>query len=494
MDAFAVAANLLNPPDTTAHIWHTLDYEPTPRQADFHNATEFAVLYGGAAGGGKTKALLMEGVRRCAQIPGLRVGAFRRTYGELKESLLAELAQIGYAQALGAVWNGSEYELRFPNGSLLMFRYAENMQDASRRQGGQYQLLLFDERNLLPPEVCTFIESRLRSGRADIPVIGVRSGTNPGGVGHGATKAAYIDATDHGTRIATDARGRTVRFIPSRVEDNPHLNPEYMRDLDGLPEAMRKAFRDGSWDVFAGQVFTEWNRARHLVPDFDIPATWARWAGVDYGYAAPWAVEWFAVDPDGRAWVYRELYATKVGEREQAQRIHAAAGAEQVTYVADSAMWARTGDSKPVADVYLELGVPLTPADKAPGSRLTRKTRLHTYLSDADACQHHRAQGWDTCPRLHVLEHAAPNLVRTLPDLPYDPRAGHEEDVDTRAEDHAYDALTYALAQVGDPLVNGGFAFPPPPVDPTAAWSSTMTPPAGWQPDLTWQEVTPWAS
>src|SRR5690349_16188463 len=117
----------------------------------------------------------MEGIRQCVRHPGLRVGAFRRTYGELKESLLAELAQVGYAAAVGASWNGTEYELRFANGSLLMFRYAESVKDATRRQGGQYQLLLFDERNLTPPDVVAFLESRIRSGRADIPVIGIRS-------------------------------------------------------------------------------------------------------------------------------------------------------------------------------------------------------------------------------------------------------------------------------------------------------------------------------
>src|SRR6185437_2819599 len=116
------------------------------------------------------------------------VGAFRRTYPELEESLLAELANHGFATELGASWNGSKYNLQFANGSLLMFRYAETLQDATRRQGGQYQLLLFDERNLTPPDVIAFLESRLRSGRADLPVLGVRSGTNPGGPGHGASK------------------------------------------------------------------------------------------------------------------------------------------------------------------------------------------------------------------------------------------------------------------------------------------------------------------
>ncbi|MEV8480348.1 hypothetical protein, partial [Streptomyces sp. NPDC051173] len=146
MDALLRAADLLEepPPD----VFTDLGYVPTPKQQEFHNATEFDVLFGGSAGGGKTKSLVLEAIRQCVRYPGLRVGAFRRTYGELKESLIAELAQTGFASAVGARWNGTEFELRFSNGSLIMFRYAESIQDATRRQGGQYQLLIFDERTL----------------------------------------------------------------------------------------------------------------------------------------------------------------------------------------------------------------------------------------------------------------------------------------------------------------------------------------------------------
>lgn len=413
----------------------------------FHAATEFDVLYGGAAGGGKTKALLMDGLRDCYRYDGLRVGAFRRTYGELRESLIAELAQVDFARALGARWNASEYDLTFPNGSVLMFRYAESLKDATRRQGGQYQKLLFDERTLTPPDVVDFLYTRLRSGRADIPVLGVRSGTNPGGPGHASVKAAYVDATDHGAKATVDDRGRSIRFIPSRVSDNPHLNAEYAQDLEALPEQMRAAFLDGSWDSFVGQVFTEWNRDRHLVPRFALPAEWSRLAGIDYGYAAPWAVVWGARDGDGRLWIYRELYDHKVGERDQARRIleaEAAAGEAEVRRAADPAMWAKTGDAMPVASQYSLEGCALA---KANNDRLAGWARLHTALSDGPACAHHRALGKTTCPMLHVFDDACPNLIRTLPSAPYDPH--RVEDLDTTYEDHALDALRYLVMSVG---------------------------------------------
>ncbi len=206
----------------------------------------------------------MEGIRAAVRYPGIRIGAFRRTFGELEESLLAELAEIGFARALGAKWTGGKYNLTFGNRSIMMFRYAETIVDATRRQGGQYQLLLFDERTLTPPDVCSFLESRLRSGKEEIPVLGTRSGTNPGGIGHGEVKRRFIDSTDKGLNVITDKRGRTVRFIPSRLSDNPHVNAEYARDLDALPDAMRAAFRDGSWDAFSGQVFCYDNRVEIL--------------------------------------------------------------------------------------------------------------------------------------------------------------------------------------------------------------------------------------
>jgi hypothetical protein len=460
-------------------VWAELGYEPNckvrtaARQAGipedelppgcgtcpqelFHAATEFDVLYGGAAGGGKTKALLMEGIRACVRYPGIRVGAFRRTYPELEESLLAELTEVGFAAKLGAKWTGSKYNLKFPNGSVMMFRYAETLNDATRRQGGQYQLLLFDERNLTPPDVCSFLESRLRSGKSEVPVLGIRSGTNPGGIGHGASKVRYVDSTKHGTRVHIDARGREVRFIPSRLSDNPHINPEYAHDLDNLPEKLRAAFRDGNWDVFAGQMFSEWRHDRHVVKPTDLPAEWDRANGIDWGWSNPWAVLWGASEPDtGRLWIYREIYQTQVGEAAQAAAILAAEGSDERVQQrwADDAMWAARGDAKPISTIYTENGVAVSPAGKGNGSRVIGWQRIHSLLGDGPACHLHAAMGWETCPLLHVFD-TCEHLIHELPNLPHATK-GNVEDADTNAADHAADALRYLAINTG-----GGAAFP----------------------------------
>ncbi len=474
LDVSAVLRAFSPPP---ADAFGPLGYVPTPRQQVFHDATEYSVLFGGAAGGGKSRALLMQGLQDCLKYPGIRVGAFRRSYPELKESLLAELSAAGYAQALGASWNGTEYDLKFPNGSILMFRYAESVKDATRRQGGQYQRLLFDELTLTPPDVIAYLESRLRSGRADIPVLGVRAASNPGGPGHGSVKARYIESTGYGTTVVTDIRGRTVRFIPSKLTDNPHVNPEYASDLDALPEQMRLAFRDGNWDVFAGQMFPELDRDRHVLDPITLPETWRRYAGVDWGYSKPWAVIWAAIDEDDRIWLYREIYETQVGEADQARRILAAeAGEDVIARFADDAMWATRGDAKAISDVYGDEGVYLVKAGKGPRSRVTGWQRLHSYFADGPACLHHRAQGWDTCPRLHIFS-TCPNWWTEMSSLPH-ATSGDPEDADSNAADHLADGTRYLLANVGS---EASFVFPShTPVAPTVApdLSYAIAPPA----------------
>jgi len=429
-------------------VFDRLGYVPTPKQRVFHDAAEFDVLFGGSSGGGKSVALVGHAIRECVRYPGLRVGAFRRTYPELKESLLTELSTtFGYGQALGASWNGNEYELRFPNGSLVMFRYAETLKDATRRQGGQYQLLIFDERTLTPPDVVSFLESRLRSGRADIPVLGIRSSANPGGSGHGSVKKRYITATNYGERTYKDERGRTVRFIPSKLEDNPHVNAEYAADLMALPEQLRAAFLDGNWDVFAGQMFPELSRERHVVEPSALPPSWRRFTSTDWGFSNPFGTLWAAIDEDGRAWFYRELYGTQIGEADQARRILAAEGPGERISVryADDAMWATRGDAKAISTVYRENGVHLTPANK--GARVTGWQRVRTYLAEGPACLHHRAAGWETCPMLHMFS-TLKDFYRTLSDLPHAVR-GDVEDADSDGEDHLPDCARYLLINIG---------------------------------------------
>jgi hypothetical protein len=499
LDPLAGLADMLSPQEADA--FDVLAYEPIckPRldaiergddvipepcgrcpQEVFHASEDFDIGYGGAVGGGKTKALLMEGIRHAYRWPGMVVGAFRRTKDELAESFGKELVKIDYASALGCRWEAGRWELAFRNGSRIRFRYLETTKQASRRIGGEYQLLLFDQREQLRPEaVSILVDERLRSAEEHIPVIGVRSAANPGDVGHAAFRQRFIEPTHGGLVTYVDDQGRSVRFIPAKVEDNPYLtknDPGYLRRLDSIPDPRRrKALRLGDWSTFAGQFFSEFRWDRHMVDPFPIPAGWRRWQGVDWGYGHAWAVVWLAVDPEDRVWVYRRLYETGVEDAEQARRILRAEGAlvedfeaevikgpddgperflrrqpREVVYsrLADPSMWAsrRWAGGQPVATVYAAEGVGLTPALN---DRRSGWARIHSYLGDGPACPLHLARGWRTCPRIHFFEGPCTGLGDHIKDAVADP--DDPEDIDDDYEpDHDLDGLRYAV--MGLPL------------------------------------------
>jgi phage terminase large subunit len=431
-------------------VFSLIGYKPHEKQAEFHAATEFDVLYGGSAGGGKSLAIVAEGIRAAARYPGLRILLVRRSYDELNESIFPALRKFGYAAEVGASWNGSERELRFTNGSMFRFRYLETLDDASRRQGGEYQLLLVDELTLMSPGVVDILRYERLRAAGDLPILGVRCTSNPGGPSHGQVKQRYIDATEQGRNIVTDDHGLTVRFIEARASDNPHLDVGYHSRLDAIPDPSRRAaMRDGDWDQFAGMMFKEFRHDRHTLEPISLPPQWKRYNGVDWGFSAPWAVLWGAVDEDGRVWIYREIYETQVGEAEQAQRILAAeADGEHIgVRYADDAMWATRGDAKPISQVYAEEGVHLTEAGKGPGSRVAGWQRWHSYLAEGPACPHHRAQGWETCPKIHIFR-TCPKLLFELRNLPH-ATVGNPEDADSKAPDHAMDAGRYLLINLG---------------------------------------------
>lgn len=448
--AYEAAASEWEPaPDD---VFEKLGFTPNPGpQERFLSLPDenIDVLFGGAVGGSKTFSLLTYALRACSRFPGLQAFWFRATFPQLEHSVLRQLARVGYAQALGCRWRADKYELRFPGTSTLTFCHAKNEQEAAAFLSAEINLLLIDERTTLLPGVVDLLYTRVRTGVPGIPVLGIRSATNPGNVGHSRVLAEYIEATGHGEKEITDDNGRRRIFIQSHVQDTPQLGADYLKNLAGLPEKLRKAYLEGDWTVFAGQVFDEWRHARHVMRPFAIPGNWPKYTGTDWGFAAPWCTLWVALDEDGRAYVYRELYATQVGETEQARQILAAeAEGEHVgVRFGDDAMWASRGQEKSIAAAYADEGVHLTPAGKGPGSRIARVQRMHTYLGEAAACPAHRAQGWKTCPKIHVFTGCA-NLIRTLPTLPHPP-SGNVEDVDTNAEDHAYDGLTYILANLG---------------------------------------------
>jgi len=259
---------------------------------------------------------------------------------------------------------------------------------------------------------------------------------NPGGVGHGWVKRLFIDR-----RYRAAEKPEDYAFIPARVFDNQALlraNPGYLRTLRNLPAHLRRAHLEGDWDALAGQYFEEFRRDRHIVKPFPIPDWWRRFRAMDWGYNDPCAVLWFACGPDGRVYVYRELYERQVLSSRMAEKIRAASEGEKFAYtVASPDAWQKRGvvqsgqegiEGESVAEVFAHHGVPLLRADN---TRVAGWQRVREYLADLP----------DGKPRLQIFDRCE-NLIRTLPLLQYDKNG---EDVRDGAEDHAPEALRYGL-------------------------------------------------
>lgn len=418
-----------------------LEWQVYPKQLAFFNATERELLYGGAAGGGKTCGQVMDAFIKALQYPGMKQLIFRKTYDELEKSVLREVEDI-YPPSIWN-YNGSKHTGKFRNGSIIDFGYLATDKDLKRYQSAQYDIIRFDELTHFSEHQYRYMMSRVR-GRNNFPKQ-IKSSTNPGSEGHAWVKARFISAAPHNTTFTVNKMTR--RFIPARVEDNLFLmknNPEYLEWLDQLPEHERQALYFGNWDIFEGQYFTEWNYDKHTIPPFEIPKEWRRFRSMDWGYRDPAAVLWFAVAPNGRVYCYRELYETKLLAKDLAGKTRAislvrTAGkpdgeAEEIAYTAASPdMWKEYGDAEiagtTIAETFTKNGVPLIKADN---TRISGWNRVREYLRNMD----------DGQPRLQVFRTCL-NLIRTLPEMIFDDK--FVEDVADGLEDHAPEALRYGL-------------------------------------------------
>ena len=201
--------------------------------------------------------------------------------------------------------------------------------------------------------------------------------------------------------------------------------------LASLPEVQRKQFLDGDWDAYEDSAFPEFSKATHVVEPFEIPRGWYKFRAADWGYSSPACVLWFAVDYNNNLWIYRELYTKKVTADVFARQVISLERDEYIHYgVLDVSTWAKRGDVGPsIAETMIQNGCRWRPSDRSPKSRINGKLEVHKRLKVND-----------TEPGIRIFSNCK-NLIRTLSTLPTDDK--NPEDVDTNAEDHAYDALRY---------------------------------------------------
>jgi len=434
---------------------HNVIFQPNPGpQTSFLAAVEREVLYGGSAGGGKSYAMLADPLRYMGH-PSFSGLLLRHTTEELRE-LIWKSQELYPKIWPGIKWSERKMQWTAPSGARLWMSYLDREDDVLRYQGLAFSWIGFDELTQWPtPFAWNYMRSRLRSIATDLPVY-MRATTNPGGIGHGWVKKMFIDPAPHNKSFwATDIETGTElrypkghsregeplfkrRFIPARLFDNPYLSQagDYEAMLLSLPETQRKQLLEGDWDIKEGAAFTEFNREIHVVEPFDIPHNWIRFRSCDYGYGSYSAVLWFAVSPSEQLIVYRELYVSKVLAVDLADMINEIEETDgQIRYgVLDSSLWHRRGDTGPsLAEQMIQKGCRWRPSDRSKGSRVSGKNEVHRRL---------QVDEFTDEPRLVFFENCV-NTIAQIPSIPLDKK--NPEDVDTKSEDHIYDALRYGI-------------------------------------------------
>ena len=425
---------------------------PGPQMA-FCQSSEYEVLFGGSAGPGKTACLVMEAIRFC-HLPDYKALLLRRTSPQMEE--IKDRTWKWYPQ-LGGTFIAQENRWHFSSGAIVKLGHCQHENDKYNYWGQEYQFIGFDELTKFTKSQYQYIKSRCRSSNPHV-VRRIRATTNPGGIGHKWVYDYFVHNYDPGESYVDPKSGLTKKYISATVEDNPTLflnDPQYLKNLESLPEVEKKRLRYGIWDTFEGQVFMELSKDVHGFEPFDIPADWYKFMSFDWGFSKPFSCLWFAVDPDETVYLYREWYGCDekklndgepdVGLRMLNQDIAAGIlGREKENIgirVADPSIWNKTplkqgGQGPSVQEDMGNCGVWFIKADndRLQGiQQVHERLRIENILNDDGVIVQRKAR----CYIFNDLIH----FWRTMTSLAHD--KANPEDVDTDQEDHVYDNFRY---------------------------------------------------
>lgn len=416
--------------------------QPNPKQRLFLRSRCKYTGFGGARGGGKSWVARVKALKLALKYPGIKVMIVRRSYPELRNNHILPMQQLVPGSV--ARYVDVHKEMRFYNGSTILFRYCEGEKDMVRYQGLEVDVLFLEEATQFEESVFKMFVACIR-GTNGYPKRMYLT-FNPGGKGHAWVKRLFIDRA-----YQKGERAEDYVFIQSFVTDNKALmrmQPEYVEQLEALPPKLRDAWLHGRWDIFEGQFFEEFlnnpnpqRKNTHVIAPFDVPASWQRYRSYDFGYGKPFSCAWWAVDHDGRYYRILELYGctetpnegvkwTTEHQFEEIARIereHPYLAGYHINGVADPAIFGDGKGGKSTADVAAEYGVYFA---RGNNDRINGWMQVHYRLA-FDAEGRPMMYIFDTCRA----------FIRTIPLLCYDEHK--PEDLDTDGEDHVADETRY---------------------------------------------------
>ena len=399
---------------------------PNERQKLFFASRARYTAYGGARGGGKSWALRRKLIGLCLCYPGIRCLLVRRSYAELKANhvrpLLAE-----YGEVLS--YSETDKCLSLPNGSSIALGYCSSTRDVLRYQGQEYDIIAIDEATQLSEYQFSIFKACLR-GTRDVPRRMYLT-CNPGGVGHAWVKRLFVERNFRGDENPDD-----YLFISAQVYDNPVLlraDPDYVRQLETLPQKLRDAWLYGRWDVFEGQFFSEFDPDVHVCSPERIPCDLHYFVAFDYGFDMLAALL-MGIDTDGNLFVVDEFCRSNLTLSEAARQVANLCRGKTVRYaVASPDLWNRRQDSGKSGFEVMQSVLGMPPMCAADNRRVPGWRVLREYLQPAQGA-----------PALRISS-VCSELIRSMPALLCDALRPEDASDEPHAVTHAPEALRYAV-------------------------------------------------